>query len=777
MVWNDKKIIPFLVVAITYLGGTRSAIASAQQAKRPFTLADEIGLTLFGDPNGGAPAVHFSPDGNYFAVWTERGRLDLNRVEDSLSFYRSRDVENFLNRSDESQRPKPVWVVNRAAKKGTIIHDWRWLCDSSGVAFLEPTTDNDLRLVLADLQKKTIEPLTSATEPIGSFDIRDRQHYVYAVADTPERDNMQAERYGPAIVGTGRYLTQLLFPEDLRFLSRRQYLWAVVGGKRFEVKHDGAPINPNGLALSPDGRSLVTKLSVSEVPVSWETLYPPLYTSDPSRFHAGGTAHKYVRINLQTGSFQDLTDAPVSQDAGLWATVTDGPTWSSDGQEILLPGTFLKSRESAPSRPCIAVVDLPSNTRTCVEMLKGFTETGAEEGFHVVKSVRFAGADNSRIFVTFMDRREWSVEGYTEYRRMGDGTWQIAGSSKGEPRKEHTGLEVTVKEGINEPPLLVATNKQKSGVIWDPNPQLKNIELGEASVYTWKDKEGREQRGGLYKPSNYEAGQRYPLVIQTHGFPGSEFKPSGFFPTAFAARALAAAGIVVLQLGERNCPYATPDAGSCAVSYYEAIANQLVSDGLVDGGRIGIIGFSHSCFTVMETLTTGSLRIKAASITDGVMVDYLQYMLFGPGPSPTGQDDSRSLSREYDSSIGAPPFGEGLQLWLERSPGFHLDKVTAPLLVVGEGPASLLSMWQPYAGLRFLHKPVDLMMLNTDEHVLTNPAVRMASQGGSVDWFRFWLKGEEDPDPAKADQYVRWRALRKLQAVNKKVTTLRDASN
>ena len=105
--------------------------------------------------------------------------------------------------------------------------------------------------------------------------------------------------------------------------------------------------------------------------------------------------------------------------------------------------------------------------------------------------------------------------------------------------------------------------------------------------------------------------------------------------------------------------------------------------------------------------------------------------------------------------IGAMPFGEGLQQWLKRSPGFNLDKVTAPLLVVGEGPTSLLLMWEPYAGLRYLQKPVDLMMLLTDEHVLTNPAVRLASQGRTVDWFRFWLKDEEDPDPSKAEQYAR----------------------
>jgi hypothetical protein len=32
-----------------------------------------------------------------------------------------------------------------------------------------------------------------------------------------------------------------------------------------------------------------------------------------------------------------------------------------------------------------------------------------------------------------------------------------------------------------------------------------------------------------------------------------------------------------------------------------------------------------------------------------------------------------------------------------------------------------------------------------------------------VDWYSFWLKGEEDPEPAKVEQYKRWRELRKLQ--------------
>ena len=70
------------------------------------------------------------------------------------------------------------------------------------------------------------------------------------------------------------------------------------------------------------------------------------------------------------------------------------------------------------------------------------------------------------------------------------------------------------------------------------------------------------------------------------------------------------------------------------------------------------------------------------------------------------------------------------------------------------------------------------MVFNVHEHILSNPAARMASQGGSVDWFRFWLQGYEDADPAKADQYKRWRELRTLQAENeKKATAPVSASN
>ena len=183
----------------------------AQQTKQPFTVADDIGLTLFWTVGVARPKVEFSPDGNYFAVYSERGRLDLNRVEVSLRFYRSRDVEDFLKRSNGTP-PQPRWVISRSAETAPIISDLRWLTDSSGVAFLEGPAVSNKRLVVADFRTQKMEILTSAMEGVKDFEIRDRRHYVYTVADPAPLQKIRAERQAPAIVGTGRPAVELLFP-------------------------------------------------------------------------------------------------------------------------------------------------------------------------------------------------------------------------------------------------------------------------------------------------------------------------------------------------------------------------------------------------------------------------------------------------------------------------------------------------------------------------------------------------------------------------------------
>jgi len=120
---SNRRATPYiasLLILISFLDWALPR-CHAQQTKKPFTVVDDIGLTLFWPVGFRPKMVQLSPDNNYFAVYTERGRVDLNRVDDSLRFYRSQDVDDFLEHSVESLPPSPIWIVNRSAKEGPVI--------------------------------------------------------------------------------------------------------------------------------------------------------------------------------------------------------------------------------------------------------------------------------------------------------------------------------------------------------------------------------------------------------------------------------------------------------------------------------------------------------------------------------------------------------------------------------------------------------------------------------------------------------------------------------
>lgn len=107
-----------------------------------------------------------------------------------------------------------------------------------------------------------------------------------------------------------------------------------------------------------------------------------------------------------------------------------------------------------------------------------------------------------------------------------------------------------------------------------------------------------------------------------------------------------------------------------------------------------------------------------------------------------------------------------MPIWLQRSPGFSLEKIHTPLRIEANSPESLLEEWQWLAGLSRLRQPVDFVYLPEGDHILEKPWERLVSQQGNVDWLCFWLTGEERPDPMKIEQYVRWRNLRGLSGAN-----------
>lgn len=733
-------------------------------AKRFFAPEDEIGLTLF-DPLREAP-IQLSPNGEYVAVWSQRGVLDRNVVENTIRFYSTKRVLQYLRSPDVDGEAPTERVLTRAADKGPVIHEWRWLQDSSGVAFLEGLPRGCKRLQVYELDADRTELLSEPADCITAHDVRDRKHFVYsAVLERPSAGNLSEAQ--PAVtVGTGRSLFDLLLPNDERYRPNPATgLWAVIDGRRFPVSREGQPIvrasegtTGNGeLILSPNGEELLTALPVEKVSATWERLYPPPIARAPYRLRTGEQGAEFVRIDLKSGAVRSVVGAPTAEAGGWWLNgdnTVARASWSADGKSIVLPATYVPSSNGLPSAPCVAVVEVSTGQASCVVRFETAGAPSSSETPQRVLGASFKSSDTIEVTFGDLDQRHERVS----YRRADRKKWSVVAVGKpGGAAIRRGALALTVRQGLNEPPRLFASARGRTRVIWDPNPQLKDIELGEARILTWTDKGGRSWIGGLYVPERKHGTRGLPLVIQTHGFNSDAFAPSGWYPTAFAARSLQAAGILVLQVRE-DCVMSRPDEADCALAAYASAVDELVKRDLIDPARIGIIGFSRTCYYVMEALTRHAVPIAAASITDGLMLTYFQYMagegLFGDG-----------IAAGSDAVIGASPFGRGLEQWMARSPGFRLDQINAPLMVSATGPGSLLTMWEPYAGLRYLKRPVDLLMLNTDEHVLTNPAVRLASQESSVDWFRFWLRNEKDPAAGKEAQYRRWELLRGVDAL------------
>jgi hypothetical protein len=757
---------------------------------RRFNVRDDIGMTVLEDPyTGHSDPITFSPDRRFFVAIANRGRLDLNRCESTLTIYRTRDVHEFLLRPADPQPPPPVWVVSKATSKyGPVISDVRWLRDSSGLGFLAETPSGRKQLFLAEIATKTVGALTSDDQHVTGFDIRDRRHFVYSilhpatVKQVLERAKNSLADEAPSTVLTGRTLRELFMAqspssEDSITWHDGSELWAVVGGRRLRVtdKSSGRPLSlywegEQALALSPDGLSVATSLAVATIPSDWEKRYQPPPDLDPSfpyRIKAGhqdveatdglGYVSEYAVIGLVSGEVKRLVGAPTGPAGGWWGYVH--AAWSADGKSIALTDTFLPAGAQRPeqglNRPCVAVVVLVDQKASCVTPLKAITKEGVEDGYRYITDVEFAGS-NDRVTVKSFSRPV-VVWGATTYVRSTHGPWALGPEDTvGDPPQ----VDVVVKQSLNDPPVLMATDRESkvSRAIWEPNPDLKNIDWGEASVFKWTDKANREWVGGLYKPPGFVSGHRYPLVIQTHGFVQDKFNPSGLYTTAYAARELAAIGIVVVQAPDCSIIF-TPEEAPCNVDGFESAAERLVAEGMVDRENIGLLGFSQSGYHVMQALVFGSLPYKAASLNDFTNEGYWSYL--------SGADDEVTAKTE-ESWIGARPFGDGLATWLKRSPDFNLDKISSAVLLRQNGGilGNAVAVWGTYAPLRYLKKPVDLVVINDEEHELTNPACRLASQGGTVDWFDFWLNGHEDPDPAKAEQYVRWRALRKMQEEN-----------
>jgi hypothetical protein len=649
----------------------------------------------------GHSIAQFSPDKKQFLVVLRKGILSDSSNEYTV----------YLFRTDAAFRSPIPRVIARLRSMSNVpaIQAVQWGADSRQIYFLGCNQSQRTQVYSVVVQEGRLVRLTAHTTSIRAYGLS-RNGRLFFLADSRKH---QKPFFAEKPLGTA--ITDQSLVTLLNYAKRVEEQ----DPELFVINHRAErqiafPLNfhADGVWPSPEGDRVIvsSNMEAGELHREWERYRFPGGAWARSMFHSRFPSQRtpfirYIAIDVESGRYRSVWSG------AHWSS--SPVAWSSAGNWIYLKQMYIPLDE-------VSTISQAERLKTAFD-----------------------------IRVDIPSRR-WEI--------VAPGDW---------PSEKVIGppLDIELRQDLNTPPRLFARNA-KSGQdaeLMDLNPQLRTLRIGHVEAVSWTVHRVKV-KAGLYFPPDYAPGKRYPLVIQTHGFNENRFSMDGMneWSSSFAARPLAAKGILVLQA------YSFADAEShdtvandrslggteqesfrtFAKLVYESAIDELDRRGLILPEKVGISGFSRTVWFVAYALTHTDRRFAAAVLTDGIDAGYFQYMSF--------------RQAEFDLDNGSMPFGEeGIEQWGKESPGFNLDKVHTPVRLVSlDTSMGILEAWEWFTGLTMLKKPVDLVVIPEGVHLLETPHDRAVAMNGVVDWFQFWLQGEEDPSKEKTGQYTRWHVLK-----------------
>ena len=729
------------LLGLTLCAASFSPIVRGQQAKRPVTVADAIRMTRLGGSTDDLPA-RFSPDGQKFAVVVRSGNLEQNTNDYSLLLWRTSQVFN-------GAKPEVLTTLSSSSNRAAI-QDVRWRDDSETILFLGEHPGELQQIYSLNIRTHTLEKLTDSPTNIVSYTTSAHGEKVLYAAEPGWTTLFEGKSRREGFVVSTQTIYEIVAGQrdltptavikgDVQFFLQNGQLPPVKVSTKLL-----SPVKFHPPVMSPDGSYVVLIAIVDSIPAGWNDYLDPniqhwtQHKRTPLASGQRATLFQTVLLDTSTGELRPLLNAPTSTSSEIEVA------WSPDSHSVVITNTFLPlttddaSERSVRLRTAFAAVEVKLPERAIAKITNQHVNSPAWLSADRLSFRKGPESEGRIARISFEKRGSQWIE-------------------VGNESAECTPLDIIQEEDLNEPPKIVAFDPKtgRRALLLDLNPQFAALQFAKEEAIEWRGSDGHEVKGGLYYPVEYVRGRRYPLVIQTHGFKPTEFWIDGPFSTAFAAQPIAGQGIMVLQMDEDYGESDIPREVDREVASLEGAIDFLDQRGLIDRSRVGVIGFSRTCLHVKFALTNSKYHFAAASTTDGVDNGYFQYLLLS---------GIQGLEEAFEGSNGGLPFGKGLQAWMRRAPGFHVDQVSTPLLIFAPNLLSALFQWEWYAGLKRLDKPVEMVVLEDGEHQLQRPWDRRASLQRNVDWFRFWLKAEEESDPDQGEQYTRWRGLRKLQA-------------
>lgn len=311
-----------------------------------------------------------------------------------------------------------------------------------------------------------------------------------------------------------------------------------------------------------------------------------------------------------------------------------------------------------------------------------------------------------------------------------------------------TAAVVCVTASAVSPPRLERIDLETGHreILFDPNADLRARPAPVVERLAWTTPAGHSFTGLLLMPAERPL-RRLPLFLSFYrcegflrGAVGDEWPLQPLVAHGFAAACVNAAPIV----GKYDA-VATYDR---ALQGIRSLVERLEARGTIDRGRIAMGGLSFGSEVTMWVASHSDL-LAAASISSTQLEP--GYYWFN---AVRGRDQPRRVKEAW----GLGPPDETRPQWQLLSSALNVERIKAPILMqLPEQEARYVI--ELYARLTNSPTPTELYAFPDEAHVKLQPRHKMAVYERNLDWFRFWLQDYVDPEPRKAEQYRRWRAL------------------
>jgi dipeptidyl aminopeptidase/acylaminoacyl peptidase len=287
---------------------------------------------------------------------------------------------------------------------------------------------------------------------------------------------------------------------------------------------------------------------------------------------------------------------------------------------------------------------------------------------------------------------------------------------------------------------ISSTNSFSALKISNINPELANLPVPKTELISWKSFDGMEIEGLLTYPLNYEAGKKYPFILNIHGGPAGVFSEnfiavSGIYPLA----ALAENDIFILRPNPRGSNgYGLKfreanhrDWGGGDYKDLMAGVDYAISKGWVDANKMGVMGWSYGGF--MSSWIVGhNNRFKVASIG-------------APAVDLVTQDLTDDIPGFLPSYMEKQPY-EDWKVYDDHSPLRFVQNVKTPVLLQ-HGQADVRVPFSQgimyYNALKRRGVPVRFLVLPRQPHGPAEPSMILKTAQTNLSWMLHYLQGKE----------------------------------